>query len=129
MSDYFNYDILYVMNITDIDDKIIKRARQNHLYDNYVSEHHDVERILSDAQSVLKTFENTLKTTNDPDKKNMYQKMLERIKNSLEKLESSVKSKNESQINESVKVLIHSLLTFKNHTLHHFTNYFMDRHY
>ena len=23
--DYFNYDVLYVMNITDIDDKIIKR--------------------------------------------------------------------------------------------------------
>ena len=25
LTDYFNYDVLYVMNITDIDDKIIKR--------------------------------------------------------------------------------------------------------
>lgn len=25
LSQYFNYDVLYVMNITDIDDKIIKR--------------------------------------------------------------------------------------------------------
>lgn len=25
LSTYFNYDVLYVMNITDIDDKIIKR--------------------------------------------------------------------------------------------------------
>lgn len=25
LMDYFNYDVLYVMNVTDIDDKIIKR--------------------------------------------------------------------------------------------------------
>ncbi|KIK60442.1 hypothetical protein GYMLUDRAFT_43756 [Collybiopsis luxurians FD-317 M1] len=35
MSDYFGYDIHFVMNITDIDDKIIKRARQNHLIEQY----------------------------------------------------------------------------------------------
>ncbi|KAK0448825.1 tRNA synthetases class I (C) catalytic domain-containing protein [Armillaria borealis] len=35
MSDYFGYDIHFVMNITDIDDKIIKRARQNHLLDKF----------------------------------------------------------------------------------------------
>ena len=29
--DYFGYDILYVMNITDIDDKIILRTHRNHL--------------------------------------------------------------------------------------------------
>lgn len=105
LSDYFNYDILYVMNVTDIDDKIIKRARQNYLYDSYINENHSLEEVLSDAQSVLKTFENTFKTTTDPDKKNMYEKMLARIKNSLDKLETSVKSKNESQIEESRKVI------------------------
>ncbi|KAJ3751465.1 hypothetical protein DFH05DRAFT_1471567, partial [Lentinula detonsa] len=31
MTDYFGYEVQFVMNITDIDDKIIKRARQNHL--------------------------------------------------------------------------------------------------
>jgi len=31
MSDYFNYNVLYQINITDIDDKIILRARQNKL--------------------------------------------------------------------------------------------------
>ncbi|KAK7692221.1 hypothetical protein QCA50_003845 [Cerrena zonata] len=35
MSDYFGYDVHFVMNITDIDDKIILRARQNHLVDNF----------------------------------------------------------------------------------------------
>ncbi|EIN11529.1 hypothetical protein PUNSTDRAFT_131692 [Punctularia strigosozonata HHB-11173 SS5] len=31
MTDYFGYDVHFVMNVTDIDDKIILRARQNHL--------------------------------------------------------------------------------------------------
>ncbi|GLB37791.1 putative tRNA synthetases class I (C) catalytic domain [Lyophyllum shimeji] len=37
MMDYFGYDVHFVMNITDIDDKIIIRARQNHLFDNFRS--------------------------------------------------------------------------------------------
>lgn len=28
LQDYFRYDVTYVMNITDIDDKIIMRARE-----------------------------------------------------------------------------------------------------
>ncbi|KAJ3848726.1 tRNA synthetases class I (C) catalytic domain-containing protein [Lentinula lateritia] len=35
MEDYFGYDVQFVMNITDIDDKIIKRARQNHLLEKF----------------------------------------------------------------------------------------------
>ncbi|KAG7099644.1 hypothetical protein E1B28_001470 [Marasmius oreades] len=35
MSDYFGYDVHFVMNITDIDDKIIKRARQTHLLETF----------------------------------------------------------------------------------------------
>lgn len=31
MEDYFGYDVLFVMNVTDVDDKIILRARRNHL--------------------------------------------------------------------------------------------------
>lgn len=38
LENYFGYDIEYVMNITDIDDKIIKRARSNHLRDKYIDE-------------------------------------------------------------------------------------------
>jgi cysteinyl-tRNA synthetase len=32
LEDYFNYDVLFVQNITDIDDKIILRARQQYLF-------------------------------------------------------------------------------------------------
>ena len=35
MQDYFGYRILYAMNITDVDDKIIKRARTQYLLDQY----------------------------------------------------------------------------------------------
>ncbi|CCK70737.1 cysteine--tRNA ligase KNAG_0F00680 [Huiozyma naganishii CBS 8797] len=37
MSDYFGYDINFVQNVTDIDDKIILRARHNHLFEKYES--------------------------------------------------------------------------------------------
>ncbi|KAK9503324.1 hypothetical protein O3M35_011923 [Rhynocoris fuscipes] len=36
LSNYFGYNVLYVMNITDIDDKIIKKARQEYLFKKYV---------------------------------------------------------------------------------------------
>ncbi|KAL7704389.1 Cysteinyl-tRNA synthetase [Lotmaria passim] len=35
MEDYFGYSVIYQMNITDIDDKIIKRARVNKLLDDF----------------------------------------------------------------------------------------------
>merc|ERR1719265_1641654 len=35
MIKYFKYDVTYQINITDIDDKIILRSRQNKLYDDY----------------------------------------------------------------------------------------------
>ncbi|KNC54794.1 cysteinyl-tRNA synthetase [Thecamonas trahens ATCC 50062] len=35
LEDYFGYDVHAVMNITDVDDKIILRARQNYLFDEY----------------------------------------------------------------------------------------------
>lgn len=38
LDDYFGIHVFYVMNITDIDDKIILRARRNFLFDQYLSE-------------------------------------------------------------------------------------------
>lgn len=86
------------MNITDIDDKIIKRARQNHLYENYVSENQSLDKILMDAKEVMSTFEDTVKKTTDPDKKNMYEKMLVRVKDAVQKLEGAVKANDQAQI-------------------------------
>ena len=35
MEDYFDYDVTFVMNITDVDDKIVLRARRNYLLQQY----------------------------------------------------------------------------------------------
>ena len=92
------------MNITDIDDKIIKRARQNHLYEKYVNENHNLDIVLEDAKSVMVTFQETLKTTTDNDKKSMMEKMLLRVKLAVEALEKAVASKDEEKTKEHQKV-------------------------
>lgn len=106
LSDYFGYDVLYVMNITDIDDKIIKRARQNYLYEKYIEENHSLNSILDDTREVISTFEITAKTTTDPDKKCMMEKMLCKITKAIENLEKAVIGKNEKEIAELQKELL-----------------------
>lgn len=106
LSDYFGYDILYVMNITDIDDKIIKRARQNYLYEKYVEEARTLDEVLDDAKSVMCSFESTVKTTNDPDKKAMVQKMLCNVEKAIENLNDAVKSKDVAKIIEFQQLLL-----------------------
>ena len=39
LTDYFGYDVFYVMNITDIDDKIILRSRRKHLLKLWKARH------------------------------------------------------------------------------------------
>lgn len=56
LQDYFNYNIFYVMNITDIDDKIILRARRNHLFDEYVADpYRSLDVVRHDADKAFAT--------------------------------------------------------------------------
>lgn len=64
------------MNITDIDDKIIKRARQNNLYEQYVSSSASLEQILDDHKQVLDQLNDVIAKNTDPDKKVLLTKML-----------------------------------------------------
>lgn len=66
------------MNITDIDDKIIKRARQNHLYEKYTKEQRSLNEVIDDATAVVNYYEQVVKETGDADKKNAMQKMLDK---------------------------------------------------
>ena len=50
---YFNYEVYYVMNITDIDDKIIRRARCQYLFSQYVGKKKEHCDILSDLSTAL----------------------------------------------------------------------------
>lgn len=51
--DYFNYEVLYVMNITDIDDKIIRRARHKHLFGQYLVDRKELGDVVSDVSAAI----------------------------------------------------------------------------
>lgn len=54
LEDYFGYSILYVMNVTDVDDKIIRRAKRNYLLQQYQKQHTDSKQVLAEAYKTLK---------------------------------------------------------------------------
>lgn len=51
MTDYFKYDVFYVMNITDLDDKIIIRSRRNYLLKQYSEKASDPTQVATDIES------------------------------------------------------------------------------
>lgn len=53
LEDYFGYSIFYVMNITDVDDKIILRARRNYLFDKFMKEARSTEQLLVVAATAI----------------------------------------------------------------------------
>ena len=92
ISDYFGYNIFYVMNITDIDDKIIKRARQNHLYEQYLAKNHKLEQVLDDCNEVMLHFAKIVEETENEDKRKMQEKQFLTLKNSVENVSMAVKN-------------------------------------
>ena len=63
---YFNYDVTYVMNITDIDDKIIKRGRTNYLVEEYIKKTTCPKQILKDAKEAMVVRNLFLSSYNQP---------------------------------------------------------------
>lgn len=106
LQDYFGYDVFYVMNITDIDDKIIKRARQNHLYKGYLASNHSLEKILEDCDIVMKHFGEVVQKTEDKDKKAMQEKLFEKMKAAVANMEKAVKSGDKSILEEKKSELL-----------------------
>ncbi|KAG7204670.1 hypothetical protein KM043_005085 [Ampulex compressa] len=106
LSDYFGYEVLYVMNITDIDDKIIKRARQNYLYEKYVEENYSLDRVLDDVKNVIVTFEQTVRSTTDADKKGMLERILSKVQKAIENLETAVKKRDQNKVKEFQELLL-----------------------
>lgn len=109
LTDYFNYNVLYVMNITDIDDKIIKRARQNHLYEEYVKASPALEKILDDYSEVLKLFQGKLEQNTDPDKKIMLEGMILRMETGVKTLTEVVKSGDAVKVSEEQKSFLNCI--------------------
>uniref|UniRef100_A0A669CHG7 Cysteine--tRNA ligase, cytoplasmic n=1 Tax=Oreochromis niloticus TaxID=8128 RepID=A0A669CHG7_ORENI len=88
LRDYFKYDVIYCMNITDIDDKIIKRARQNYLLDQYKEKRPQAAQILQDVLSARTPFQTQLASTTDPDKKQMLERLDSAVTASLQPLQA-----------------------------------------
>eukprot|EP01134_Creolimax_fragrantissima_P006802 CFRG6802T1 len=80
MMEYFGYRILHVMNITDIDDKIILRARRNHLFNLYTEKNPSKEIVLADLEEAMVPFEKKVAKEEEPAKMEMYQKAFAKIK-------------------------------------------------
>ncbi|KAK6746929.1 hypothetical protein RB195_000275 [Necator americanus] len=101
MTSYFGYDVQFVMNITDIDDKIIKRARQRHLLTKYLErskEPPSVGKIVQDIVSALEFFRKKFENETDPDKKKMYESMIARVDASAQHLEKSLEANDKENI-------------------------------
>ncbi|XP_023119725.1 cysteine--tRNA ligase, cytoplasmic isoform X1 [Amphiprion ocellaris] len=93
LSDYFKYDVFYCINITDIDDKIIKRARQNYLLEQYKEKKPQPAQILQDVLSARGPFQASLASTSDPDKKQMMERLDAAVADALEPLQGALESK------------------------------------
>ncbi|XP_072320844.1 cysteine--tRNA ligase, cytoplasmic isoform X2 [Eucyclogobius newberryi] len=93
LKDYFKYDVLYCMNITDIDDKIIKRARQNYLLEQYRDKRPSATQILQDVLSARGPFRSSLSSTTDADKKQMMERLDAAVTAALHPLETAVSKK------------------------------------
>ncbi|XP_061671677.1 cysteine--tRNA ligase, cytoplasmic isoform X2 [Syngnathoides biaculeatus] len=92
LKDYFKYDVYYCMNITDIDDKIIKRARHNYLLDQYKEKKPQAAQILKDVLTARVPFQARLTSTTDPDKKQMLERLDASIIGTLQPLQAALES-------------------------------------
>ena len=86
LADYFGYNITYAMNITDIDDKIIVRARRNFLIDEYCASKPDAAKLISDVTEALAPFQAKAEKEADKDKRAMLQRLLQDASAALESL-------------------------------------------
>jgi cysteinyl-tRNA synthetase len=94
------------MNITDIDDKIIKRARQNHLYENYLSENNNLEKVLYDCNQVMLHFQTVVETTTDVDKRAMNERLFNSLTEAVRKVSESIESRDADKIESSKQSLL-----------------------
>ena len=83
LGDYFGYEVFFVQNVTDIDDKIIKRARQRHLYEKYLkkieSKETSADQVNADVKKGLNVLEKKLLTETDEGKQRMMKETISKI--------------------------------------------------
>ncbi|KAM3182992.1 hypothetical protein ACTXT7_011227 [Hymenolepis weldensis] len=78
--DYFGFTVKYVMNITDIDDKIIKRARQHYLISSYFENASTVAQVKQDIRDAVKILEEKSKTHPEPEQRDYLKREVDRLR-------------------------------------------------
>ncbi|MCL4113228.1 UNVERIFIED_CONTAM: hypothetical protein GTU68_052578 [Idotea baltica] len=106
LEDYFGYQIFYVMNITDIDDKIIKRARTQHLFEQYKQSVKEEAQILDDLAAAFILHEKRIEETTDPDRRKMLVDDIEKVKNGVTALKSAKTSNDAGTVKSALEQLM-----------------------
>lgn len=101
LSDYFGYQIHFVMNITDIDDKIIKRARQNFLFDEYVKKNLSLDEFIDDITASTDIFKQKAAENTDPDKQIMLDKIIVNVTGAIDSLTKAIETGDDEGIQKS----------------------------
>lgn len=94
LSNYFGYQVIYVMNITDIDDKIIKRARSNHLCDKFIestlaSDDNNKQTLIVQLKQMITDYQARRADEKDPAKLEMIANIIKASNQGLEQIETS----------------------------------------
>lgn len=101
LADYFGYQIHFVMNITDIDDKIIRRARQNFLFDEYNKKNLPLEQFVDDVTVSMTSFREKAAENKDPDKQIMLDKIIANVTEAVDILTKAIESTDDENIKKA----------------------------
>jgi cysteinyl-tRNA synthetase len=97
MSGYFKYDVLYVMNITDVDDKIIYSARKAHLFSEYKKSGKTLQEVIVDVERALEPYPAKIEKEEDQAKKALLQSILDKASKALEGTKKATSSSSEDR--------------------------------
>jgi cysteinyl-tRNA synthetase len=87
LQSYFGYNVQYVMNVTDVDDKIIKRSRQKHLLKTYEESAVHADKFAADLQDALAHLQTRISSEETPEKQQLLQSMAQKVEKSLQHLD------------------------------------------
>ncbi|KII73284.1 Cysteine--tRNA ligase, cytoplasmic [Thelohanellus kitauei] len=83
LTNYFNYNVIFVMNITDVDDKIISKARKEHLWTQFLKETVTLDYLKTIIDGSVTSFKTKIENTADPEVKNLYIKRFNDFENKI----------------------------------------------
>ena len=106
LEDYFGLDVTVVMNITDVDDKIIKRGREGYLYKKFCDDvsvdvgemsqakfDSAASTLVAVGEYTLKTATKKLEASEAPEEKQLYLKRVDEAKGIISNVNDVISTK------------------------------------